>query len=197
MIMKNIPTAKFTLLTFIIILTIVNKVAAQTEPEKDKKLDFAYSQISKTKPESDDTDKKSEVGALTQCKIFTVETIIQGATENSSKLPEENKIFESRSVVCKPLETGKQIDNSAVPPTEIYKIGVGDVLYISLQNAPAKASTYFTVLEDGTIDYPLAGEMIMVGGLTTDEVESLLKAKSNFMKTRKFRLKCANMRATR
>jgi polysaccharide export outer membrane protein len=177
MFMKNIPAVKFFLLTFIIVLTIVNKAAAQIEPEKDKKLDFGYSQISKTKPESAVTEKKSEVAPTTQCKIFTVETIIQSASENSSNLPEENKIFESRSVVCKPLEAGKPADNNAVPPTEVYKIGVGDVLYISLQNAPAKASTYYTVLEDGTIDYPLSGEMITVSGLTTVEVENLLKAK--------------------
>ena len=175
--MKSIGAVKIVLLTLIIVLTIVNKAAAQTEPEKDKKSDFGYSQISQTKPESTNSEKKSEVAAATQCKIFTVETIIQGASENSSNLPAENKIFESRSIVCKPLETGKPSDNSAVPPTDIYKIGVGDVLYISLQNAPAKASTYFTVLEDGTIDYPLAGEMITVGGLTTDEVQNLLKAK--------------------
>ncbi len=62
-------------------------------------------------------------------------------------------------------------------PTEIYKIGVGDVLFISLQNAPANVSTYFTVLNDGTIDYPLAGEMITVSGLTTEEAESLIRNK--------------------
>jgi polysaccharide export outer membrane protein len=158
-------------------LTIVNKAAAQTELEMDKKSDFGYSQISQTKSTSANPEKKSEVAVATQCKIFTVETIIQGGSENSSNLPTENKIFESRSVVCKPLEASKEVENNVLPPTEIYKIGVGDVLYISLQNAPAKASTYFTVLEDGTIDYPLAGEMITVGGLTTDEVQDLLKAK--------------------
>ncbi|MBA2621475.1 MAG: polysaccharide biosynthesis/export family protein [Acidobacteria bacterium] len=66
---------------------------------------------------------------------------------------------------------------AALPPTEIYKIGFGDVLFISLQNAPSRASTYFTVLNDGTIDYPLAGEMISVAGLTSQEIEDLLRRK--------------------
>lgn len=62
-------------------------------------------------------------------------------------------------------------------PTEIYKVGIGDILYISLQNAPAKESTYFTILKDGTIDYPLAGEMVSVAGLTTNEIENVLQEK--------------------
>ncbi|HEX8639449.1 MAG TPA: polysaccharide biosynthesis/export family protein, partial [Pyrinomonadaceae bacterium] len=64
----------------------------------------------------------------------------------------------------------------AASPTEIYKVGIGDVLFVSLQNA-AKDSTYYTVLSDGTIDYPLAGEMVMVAGLTTDEIAELLRGK--------------------
>jgi len=91
--------------------------------------------------------------------------------------PVENLEFESRSVANKTLEVAKRASNIAISPTEIYKIGVGDVLFVSLQNAPAKVSTYFTVLNDGTIDYPLAGEMVSVGGLTTEEVEDLLKQK--------------------
>ncbi len=46
-----------------------------------------------------------------------------------------------------------------------------------MQNAPPNSSTYFTVLNDGTIDYPLAGQMVSVAGLTTEEVEDLLKEK--------------------
>lgn len=67
--------------------------------------------------------------------------------------------------------------SASLSPSEIYKIGIGDILYISLQNAPSKESTYFTVLKDGTIDYPLAGEMISVAGLTTDEIETALQEK--------------------
>jgi len=175
--MKNTLAVKFFLVTFIVVLPIVNKAAAQTETEKDKKSDFGYSQSSKSKTKSANTKKESEVAPTTECKIFTVETITRAASENSPNLMKENKIFESRSVVCTPLEVVKQADDNAVSPTEIYKIGVGDVLFISLQNAPAKVSTYFTVLNNGTIDYPLAGEMIAVENLTTEEVENLLKAK--------------------
>ncbi len=50
-------------------------------------------------------------------------------------------------------------------------------MIISLQNAPGNATNYFTVLSDGTIDYPLAGEMVSVQGLTTEEIEDLLEEK--------------------
>jgi protein involved in polysaccharide export with SLBB domain len=175
--MKNTLAVKFFLVTFIVVLPIVNKAAAQTETEKDNKSNFEYSQGSKTKTKSAGIKKESEISPTTVCKIFTVETIAQGVSENSPNLTKENKIFESRSVVCKPVEVVNQADNKAVSPTEIYKIGVGDVLFISLQNAPPNVSTYFTVLNNGAIDYPLAGELIKVENLTTEEIENLLKAK--------------------
>ena len=85
--------------------------------------------------------------------------------------------FKSRSVAAKTLEVAKRAVAVEVSPTEIYKVGVGDILFISLQNAPAKETTYFTVLNDGTIDYPLAGEMVQILGLTTEQIEDLLKEK--------------------
>jgi len=51
------------------------------------------------------------------------------------------------------------------------------VLFISLQNAPSGSTTYFTVLNDGTIDFPLAGEMVSVQGLMTGEIEDYLREK--------------------
>lgn len=94
----------------------------------------------------------------------------------------QNAGFESRSAANKTLEVAKRAGIAAASPTEIYKVGVGDVLFISLQNAPAKESTYFTVLNDGSIDYPLAGEMMSVQGLTTDEIEKALAEKIKLYK---------------
>jgi protein involved in polysaccharide export with SLBB domain len=102
------------------------------------------------------------------------ETNSQPQTEN---IKFENTEFESRSLAKNTLEVAKRASAKSASPTEIYKVGVGDVLFISLQNAPAKDSTYFTVLKDGTIDYPLAGEMVSVLALTTDEIENVLREK--------------------
>ena len=148
--MKNTVLSKITLLAFVLGLA-AGDVLAQTEQQSTpKQVNFAYSQNPKTKTRSDHN-------------LPTAET---------------NKPFESRSIAGKTLEIIKRANTSAaVAPTEIYKVGVGDVLFISLQNAPAKDSTYFTVLSDGTIDYPLASEMVSVNGLTDEEIEDLLKEK--------------------
>lgn len=86
-----------------------------------------------------------------------------------------NEEFQSRSVAKKTLEVAKRASAVEASPTEIYKVGIGDILFISLQNAPAKETTYFTVLNDGNIDYPLAGEMVQVLGLTIEQIEELLE----------------------
>ena len=57
----------------------------------------------------------------------------------------------------------------------IYRIGVGDVLFINLKNS-AQGSGYYTVREDGVIEYPLAGPMVSIASKTTDEVSAMLRA---------------------
>ena len=54
-------------------------------------------------------------------------------------------------------------------PTNIYRIGVNDVLKITLSNVAAGSSSY-SVRRDGTIDFPLAGDNVIVKGLTVNEV---------------------------
>ncbi len=126
-----------------------------------KRVNFGYSQNPKTRSKSQNT----ETGNVQIAKNVSVATSDGGE-------------FESVTAAKKTLEIAKRGNVAAnLSPTEIYKIGVGDVLFISLQNAPAKVSTYFTVLSDGTIDYPLAGEMVAVAGLTSDEIEDSLREK--------------------
>ncbi len=60
--------------------------------------------------------------------------------------------------------------------TEIYRVGVGDVLDIRLINSPTNRSTLFTVMPGGAIDLPLAGGAITVAGLTTDEIQAKIAA---------------------
>ena len=58
------------------------------------------------------------------------------------------------------------------PLTEIYRVGVGDVLDIRLLNSSNSKSTLFTVVAGGVIDIPVAGGTISVGGLTADEIQN-------------------------
>lgn len=64
----------------------------------------------------------------------------------------------------------------ARPLTEIYRVGVGDVLDIRLPNSANNRSTLFTVSEGGIVDLPVAGGTISVAGLTTEEVQNVIAA---------------------
>jgi protein involved in polysaccharide export with SLBB domain len=57
-----------------------------------------------------------------------------------------------------------------------YHVGVGDVLDIRLSTTPTRESTLFTVLKNGTIEYPLVAAPIAVAGMTTDEIARTLTA---------------------
>ncbi len=93
---------------------------------------------------------------------------------NQTKNGDLAKNINNASVSEKTREIVKQANRQKLPLTEIYKVGIGDVLYINLQDTTAK---YYTVLMDGTIDYPLAGKLVSVVDLTTDEIEELLREK--------------------
>jgi protein involved in polysaccharide export with SLBB domain len=74
--------------------------------------------------------------------------------------------------------TGTTITSDAPHPlTNVYRVGVGDVLDIRLLNVSTRESSLFSVMEGGLLEYPLAGEAIQVAGLTTDEIDQRLTAK--------------------
>lgn len=188
-----IQTLLKNLLFCAIILSVlaVGQVFSQATPNPPVKRNSPFSPNPKKKVESTNTSaiepKKVEEN---QGEVKIVKAEANLPTDNSAvpsnntgeKKVEEvesqpNQNFESRSIATKTLEVAKRASAVEVSPMEIYKVGIGDVLFISLQNAPTKESTYFTVLNDGTIDYPLAGEMVQVLGLTTEQIEDTLKEK--------------------
>ena len=149
---------------------------AQTTDNPPKRINFGYSQNPKTKvkPNGDENKQSnSDIASKTNSQLNTENIPAQEIADGGSISNEVN----NASIAKKTLEIAKRAGADAVSPTEIYKVGVGDILFISLQNAPSNSSSYFTVLNDGTIDYPLAGQMVSVTGLTSEEIEDLLKAK--------------------
>ncbi len=64
---------------------------------------------------------------------------------------------------------------ASAAPTQMYRVGVGDVLDIQISQNRTRQSTLFTVLEGGLLDYPLAGTPLSVAGLTTAEVADRLR----------------------
>jgi polysaccharide biosynthesis/export protein len=65
---------------------------------------------------------------------------------------------------------------AAVPPTALYRVGVGDILDIRLAGGMSKDSTLYTIMSTGMLDYPLAGEPFNAAGMTTDEIGARLSA---------------------
>jgi polysaccharide biosynthesis/export protein len=174
-------------LTYLLIsgVIFVSGITAQNTTEKPKRVNFGFSQNPKTKNKTETQENKDKdaasvtaVSKIESAESSNPQTLINN--ENASGAQEDleqTAEFKTPSIASKTLEIAKRSTAAAVSPSEVYKVGVGDVLFISLQNAPARESTYFTILNDGTIDYPLAGEMISVGGLTVEEIEDLLKTK--------------------
>jgi protein involved in polysaccharide export with SLBB domain/tetratricopeptide (TPR) repeat protein len=66
------------------------------------------------------------------------------------------------------------IDDS--PLTDIYRVGVGDVLDIRLLNSAANHSTLYSVMDGGLLDFPIAGPPIAVAGLTAKEIQVRIAA---------------------
>jgi protein involved in polysaccharide export with SLBB domain len=76
--------------------------------------------------------------------------------------------------VVPPTSTpAKNIDRTPGKPTDTYIIGVGDVIFVNLKNAP-NASGYYTVRDDGTIDFPLAGDNVVVKGKTANDITTMI-----------------------
>ena len=75
-----------------------------------------------------------------------------------------------------PIKTSVSASAPARPLTEIYRVGIGDVLDIRLLNSANSRSTLFTVMEGGVIDLPIAGGAVSVAGLTPDEIQNVISA---------------------
>jgi protein involved in polysaccharide export with SLBB domain len=73
----------------------------------------------------------------------------------------------TKSTVSLPLIANSQ--------TQVYRVGVSDVLDIQLPQTPTTKSTLYTVLPDGLLEFELAGEPFSVVGLTTKEVAEQLR----------------------
>ncbi len=102
------------------------------------------------------------------------------AAENSSapKITDV-KPAEAKPTETKPLPVSTSDPKSAPEPSSVYRVGIGDVLDIQLLNSPSRESTLYTVLANGLLEYPLAGDAGKVAGLTTEEIAAYLTSKIN------------------
>ena len=80
---------------------------------------------------------------------------------------------------AEPSLNNKRTTTEDAALTEIYRIGVGDVLDIRFSPSNLNRSTLYTVIDGGLIDFPIAGGLVSVAGLTSQEVQSLITSELN------------------
>ena len=107
--------------------------------------------------------------------------VVAGSAQTSSEpkpknTPEQEKTTSS----VRDDSIAKNNDPASSTPspglTEIYRVGVGDVLDIRFVNsANSGRSTLFTVDAEGIIDLPIAGGQMIVAGFTTDEIQNRIR----------------------
>ena len=184
-IMKQISIKNFVLSAAVICLYMIGQSVAQetTSRRNSPFLPNPKKRVESKSPSSKEkgtTEEKLPIaGKAVKNTNINLDEQVESAekTAGNEKPVSSEESFETTSIAAKTLEVVKRAANETVLPTETYKIGLGDVLYISLQNSPSKENSYFTVLQDGKIDYPLAGEMVYVKGMTIEQIEDLLKEK--------------------
>ena len=186
--MKQTLLKKIPLCAILLSVLAVGEVFAQEPTPSPKKINFSQTKNPTSKSTRVQTSQKTvtQTPDLNEAKIVKVksedapnQSPVDQPEANEEKITAPKKEEEKSRLTAsvKTLEIAKRAAAVEVSPTEIYKVGIGDVLFISLQNAPAKETTYFTVLNNGNIDYPLAGGMIQVLGYSIEQIEDLLKEK--------------------
>lgn len=76
------------------------------------------------------------------------------------------------AVISAPLTAVKAPVTDDSPLTDIYRVGVGDVIDIRLLNSAANRSTLYSVTDGGLVDFPMVGAPIAVAGLTAREIQA-------------------------
>ena len=111
----------------------------------------------------------------------------KAASADASKTP--RKLVQPTVLIADKSASASTPRVAASPSTSsasfTYKVGAGDVLDIRLPNTPARESTLFTVLKNGTVEYPLVNGPISVEGLTPDEIGRLLASQIKVLRASK------------
>lgn len=97
-------------------------------------------------------------------------------TGDSPDTMASRKLVQPTSLISDSRASSARALSSARPlsATGIYRVGIGDVLDVRLSSVPTRESTLFTVMKNGTLEYPLLNGPVSVVGLTPDEVATLL-----------------------
>ena len=146
--MKSLTIAAVFLMTSVILAT--------TSSGQDKSDFNNHTEATRLRQTGQSSDKSSSRVSSDSSK--PVAANLKPVKATSATAPPANKV------------TALSPSPDAIVATQVYRVGVRDVLDIQLTNNPSRDSTLFTVLDGGVLDYPFAGDPIVVAGLTTREI---------------------------
>lgn len=112
--------------------------------------------------------------APTEAQPSPVKRVVTGNQEarGPKKLVQRTALLADTSRA--PSASRPVVSTRTVAATNTYNVGIGDVLDVRLANLPTRESTLFTVLKNGTLEYPLLNGPVSVAGMTTDDIANLL-----------------------
>jgi protein involved in polysaccharide export with SLBB domain len=115
----------------------------------------------------------AEISASDNTRVRSVAPVASGAASDRKAITNKNSAAPTHNL------TANAITSVVVSPaaSQIYRVGVGDVLDIQLNDNPPQVSTLFTVLNGGMLEYPLAASPLQVTGMTTAEIATTLSKK--------------------
>jgi protein involved in polysaccharide export with SLBB domain/Tfp pilus assembly protein PilF len=147
----------------------------QDEMISSSTLKESQSQIVRAETDLAPAPSPTKLDSGTQLALPVDQPSADSASTRSLSKPERS-VTERSSPVSQPADTKNTGIDSIIRPvlTDIYKVGVSDVLDIRLLNTPTTRSTLYTVSNGGVIDLPYVGRPIEVVGLTTDEIQTLI-----------------------
>jgi len=127
-------------------------------------------------------DQAVPVSSTEGSDLTSVEPVGNSATKESPTISDSGRTTRNEDSTATERSASSAPSSSSANPappkevalTDIYRIGVGDVLDIRLLNSAISRSTLYTVIDGGLIDLPIAGGPIAVGGLTVDEIRARL-----------------------
>lgn len=128
----------------------------------------------KGKAESDDLENAADKNSTSSLYNGPSRQAGDGAAQNGI---EGSAIENGSAATSTPNAKAASNVKSAVPLTDVYLVGVGDVLDIRVIGSSSSESTLFTVMPGGLLEYSLISDPLVVSGLTTEEISALLSRK--------------------
>jgi protein involved in polysaccharide export with SLBB domain len=130
-----------------------------------------------TKPGKSEKKDKKKSNAEKSAAVAPNTSITRGSEAKSdvAKINATGKATGSLPAATPTAPNAASVTTPAL--TSLYRVGVGDVLDIRLLNTASRESSLYSVLSNGFLEYPLAGEAFSVSGLTTDEIAARLASK--------------------